>query len=413
MWVNLDWTFKNQLTKQYTHSYHDYPAKMIFPIANQLFKMYAVKNGVVLDPYCGSGTTLVEAVRHEMKAFGFDLNPLARLIAQTKTYKLDVDKLKLLIKKFDELINLKPNGEKIPDNFKIDGISDVNFWFKSPVIEKLISIKEFVFNIDDPKLRDFFKVAFSETVRESSNTRKNEFKLYRYAPEKLEKHNPDPYKIMTEKIKRNFQSYLDMEMFMSERTWYEATVLDFNSCLGIPNTMLNEGSIDLIVTSPPYGDSKTTVAYGQYSRLSSAWLEFLKPEQVDNKLMGGRKKNIEKLPSKKLNKCISEILSIDEQRAKEVFSFYKDLFDSISNVSKLIKNNGYVCYVVGNRTVKGVMLPTDEIVKDFFLESGLKYVLTYVREIPNKRMPLKNSPSNQVGKTANTMLNEYIVVMKK
>jgi hypothetical protein len=345
-----------------------------------------------------------------MKSYGFDLNPLARLISQTKTYKLDVNSLKLWVEKFYNQPILKTN---VPCDFKINGISDINFWFKPSVIEGLISIKEFIFNIDDSKIRDFFKVAFSETVRESSNTRKNEFKLYRYAADKLEKHNPDPYKIMSEKLKRNFKAYLDMEMFMFDRNWYESTVLDFNSCVGIPDKILAESSVDLIITSPPYGDSKTTVAYGQYSRLSSAWLDFPEPEKVDKNLMGGDKKTINELPSKELNNCILEISKVDEDRAKEVFSFYKDLFDSILNVSKLVKKNGYVCYVVGNRTVKGVVLPTDEIVKDFFSENGLNHISTFVREISNKRMPLKNSPSNQAGKIASTMLNEYIVTMKK
>ena len=68
--------------------------------------------------------------------------------------------------------------------------------------------------------------------------------------------------------------------------------------------------------------------------------------------------------------------------------------------------------VVGNRTVKEIQIPTDEIIielckKDFFHHK------TIAREIPNKRMPRKNSPTNIIGKTVNTMLEEFIIILER
>ncbi len=94
-------------------------------------------------------------------------------------------------------------------------------------------------------------------------------------------------------------------------------------------------------------------------------------------------------------------------------SFYNDLLSSIHNVSRLVKSNGYVCYVVGIRSVSSVILPTSDTIIDFFSFYGLKYVTTHLRSIPNKRMPARNSPSNVPGLTSSTMLSEHIVVMKK
>ena len=82
-------------------------------------------------------------------------------------------------------------------------------------------------------------------------------------------------------------------------------------------------------------------------------------------------------------------------------------------MSKLITSNGYVCYVVGNRTVSSEILPTSDAIKDFFSYYGLEYVTTHLRSIPNKRMPARNSPTNISGKTSNTMSSEHIIVMKK
>jgi tRNA G10 N-methylase Trm11 len=191
------------------------------------------------------------------------------------------------------------------------------------------------------------------------------------------------------------------------------TIYDFNTVEGVPDT-LPSSDFDLIITSPPYGDSRTTVAYGQYSRLSSQWLDLEEPNLVDKKLMGGQSNGqIPKFDCPPLDKAIKKISDVDHKRSLEIASFYIDLEKSIHNVSRLIRRAGYVCYVVGNRRVKGVTLPTDEAIVSFFERNKFAHVDTFVRNIPNKRMPAKNSPTNEPGKLDTTMLNEYIVVLRK
>jgi tRNA G10 N-methylase Trm11 len=191
-------------------------------------------------------------------------------------------------------------------------------------------------------------------------------------------------------------------------------IYGFNTVEGIPEEIFNKSKVDLVVTSPPYGDSHTTVAYGQYSRLSAAWLGLEEPERIDRKLMGGQTiKKMPELPCEELNKVISLIEQKDPKRAMEVASFYVELHKSIVNVAKAIKSDGYACYVVGNRKVKGIVLPTDITIRDFFSSVGYEYIATHQRSIPNKRMPMRNSPTNATGVLEDTMTREYIVVMRK
>jgi hypothetical protein len=76
--------------------------------------------------------------------------------------------------------------------------------------------------------------------------------------------------------------------------------------------------------------------------------------------------------------------------------------------------NGHVCFVVGNRTVKGINIPTDKIMSEMFNARGnYKYITTHERAIPNKRMPKLNSPSNKTGQKVTTMNNEFIFVLQK
>lgn len=364
-----DWTFNGASTRELTHCYHDYPARMIPQVAGKLLDSFGVSSKYLFDPYSGSGTSLVEANIRGINASGTDLNPLARLIAKAKTVTPKTDLLEKQISVFNKLI-LDEKLRKIKETQEIYGISRLDFWFKPAVIERLVKLRKFIKDIDNEDIRLFFQVAFSETVRESSNTRNEEFKLYRYSEEKLAKFNPDVYGIMSLKLQRNFNGYKKYKAIIDNLKRHpSANVYNFNTVDGIPEDTIRPESMDIVVTSPPYGDSGTTVAYGQYSRLSAAWLELEEPDKIDRKLMGGKTvKGYPSFPSKSLNTAIDEVRKSDEKRAHEVASFYVDLLSSISNVANIVKKNGYTCYVVGNRKVKGVVLPTDIAVKDFFCE---------------------------------------------
>ena len=118
-------------------------------------------------------------------------------------------------------------------------------------------------------------------------------------------------------------------------------------------------------------------------------------------------------PSSSLNEALERVADEDEKRAREVVAFYDDLNQSISNVACILRRGGHACYVVGNRKVKGVVLLTSEVIRDFFLEYGMEHISTVTRSIPNKRMPSRNSPTNKLGMLDDTMTTEYIVVMRK
>ena len=110
---------------------------------------------------------------------------------------------------------------------------------------------------------------------------------------------------------------------------------------------------------------------------------------------------------------VGRIAEKDEKLAREVFSFYFDLSRTIEIIAAKVRPGGYVCFIVGNRRVKGIELPTDKISADFFKSNGFQHLKTAVRAISNKRMPSLNSPSNVVGQKDLTMRYEYIVVMRR
>lgn len=409
-----DWTFDGASTRDLTHCYHDYPARMIPQVARKVLDLFGHNSRVLFDPYCGTGTSLVEGFVRGIHVIGTDLNPLARLIAKAKITSISTELLDDSIKRFVKYVNCyRIEDGRFVDN--IPRVKNLEFWFKPPVVSKLAYVKGFIDQIAIEDIALFFKVAFSETVRESSNTKISEFKLFRKAGEDLDRFDPDVFETMLVKLNRNRHGLRKFNtiIHLLERAPL-ARILDFNSVSSIPPDAIEHESIDLVLTSPPYGDSHTTVAYGQYSRLSSEWMGFQEARSVDNMLMGGQNGHYAKeTASKTINIAIKIINEKDPKRGKEVSAFYNDLEASIRNVACVIRRGGIACYVVGNRTVKGIVLPTDLAVMNFYQEYGFEHIRTFRRNIPNKRMPARNSPSNIPGVIEKTMTNEYIVVMQK
>ena len=193
----------------------------------------------------------------------------------------------------------------------------------------------------------------------------------------------------------------------------DVKICNFNSVYSIPDDILPDNSIDMIITSPPYGDSHTTVAYGQFSRWSNEWFGFPNAQSLDNLLMGGKKNATKQFEVQSITTELQNIKNTDTIRYAEVLSFLNDYYLSISHIAPKIRTGGKICYVVGNRTVKGIQIPLDYFTAETFEHFGFKHNTTIVREIPNKRMPSKTSPTNKIGAKVATMSNEYIVIMTK
>ena len=403
------WDFREADTKEYTHCFHTYPAMMIPQIARKLIKEYGREGGWLLDPYCGTGTSLVEASLFGMHSIGCDINPLVRLIAAAKSRPVCLSALDETLRELNEsLFEIGYRESKLPDA-QVPNILNLTYWFSDEVIRTLAYLRARISHVRDKAIQNFILVAFSETVREVSYTRNGEFKLYRMPTNKLKDFNPDVFGIFTKKLRRNRQG---LASYLEKRKNVKVSVSMVNTVQGeLPTPHPPEG-YDIVMTSPPYGDSQTTVAYGQFSRLAAEWIGLPNARKVDKLAMGGVRSK-EALTDSPVSSAVEKIRSVDEKRAEEVSAFYIDLERSINSIAHVCSPHATICYVVGNRRVKGVLLPTDEFVVEAFRQHGFVHRTTIVRNIPNKRMPKKNSPSNIAGETSKTMHEENIVVCQR
>ncbi len=392
--------------QSYSTSYpnlHKYPATMIPQIGIELFKELNINKGKLLDPYCGSGSSFTIGLDRGLnEMYGFDINPLAVLISRTKFTKLDIEKVKLLRQRLrNKIYEFVKNVDNL-EEIEIPQYNNIDFWFSKPVLQNLSILKHFIDKIEI-NIRRIFLVPLSESIRECSYTRNNEFKLYRIKSEDMLQFNPDVFGVYFAKLNKVIDIY---------EKYYFPKINGAKIDISYSKFPKKENEFDVVLTSPPYGDSFTTVAYGQFSMFSNQWFGIKYARQIDKLLMGGSTVK-ENYPNSLMTEYINEVAKQSKKRALEVSSFYIDLDKSIKDVANSMKKGGKVIYVVGNRRVKDIQLPTDQFVAEKFEQNGFKHLFTYERLLGNKAMPSQNSPSNKTGQRKGTMTKEYIVVCEK
>ena len=305
------WDFKDDDTKEYTHGLHNYPAVMVCPISRNIISLVRGIQPVnaLLDPFSGSGTVVVEGMLNGVPTVaGNDINPLALLLTKVKSTPLDCSKLKkeaAAVKKsiveaieknkahleaVDDYVanelgldisGKKGWGDSAPQYLKqfcsekgmditIPEFKNIGYWFRPRVILELAIEKAAIENVKDKDIRDFIFVAMSESIRLVSNRRNGEFKMFRMPAPKVLTFRPDVYAEFEKIFDRNIEKMGDFVAKLKENGSIPKVSIFRNSACTLED--VPNDTYDLIVTSPPYGDSRTTVAYGEYSRLSLQWI---------------------------------------------------------------------------------------------------------------------------------------------
>lgn len=385
---------------------HKYPATMIPQVGIELFKELGINRGRLLDPYCGSGSSFIVGLDRRLSEMdGCDINPLAVLIARAKFTKIDIESLENMKQRLRSDVYEFSKNEENFTSLKTPDYTNIHFWFSKEVLLKLTILRNFIDLVKDDDIKRFFWVPLSETIRECSWTRSNEYKLFRMKPEELLNFNPDVFDVYFYKLNKCLDIY---------KYAYLPLLIENQAKINVEDRAfeIKDENYDIVLTSPPYGDSATTVAYGQFSMFANEWMGMKNARRLDRMMMGGQT-----ISNKYLSGLIAEpimrIHSESPKRALEVSSFYFDLENSIRDVAASVRRGGIAIYIVGNRRVKDVQLPTDQFIAEKFEQNGFKHLFTYERLLGNKVIPSRNSPTNKAGQASSTMTREYIVASQK
>ena len=402
-----EYSFQGERLLRGRHKIHPYPAMLHPLLVDSLIDQYASPKDVIFDPFCGSGVTLVQSQASGYESIGFDINPMALLIARVKTGSYQ--KATLLKESQDLKEFLCSQGRLDPEVIDIPQITNRDYWYCQSVLHDLGRIR-WALKHRSYEYRDFFLTVFAFVCRNQSLTKNSEFKRYRMKAEKIARSTHDVFP--------KFFSHLEamMEVFLNtETSRAPSQVILAYSDHQIPPSI----TYDLVISSPPYGDSRTTVAYGQYTSFGYEWIGCLNPYydqnyKMNKESLGQKSEVIEQLREHPiLMEVVQKIKGVNAKRADEVLYFFNGYYKALRNISKNLNKKGRVCFVVGNRTVGGFQIPMDQITASFLSSMGLDFQEIFVRTIHNKVMPPKNSPSNQPGVKSKTMSHEYGVVFSK
>lgn len=420
-WLN-EWTFKKRRDKFFCHNIHKYPAMFIPEVVEKIIKLYSDKGDKVLDIFSGSGTSVLESMLLGRIPVGIELNPLACLITKVKcTPIIDID--------FESEIS-KIESKFYNKKFERIEFERIEFWFNEKTIEYISNIIGSINEIKSESFKDLALVSLSDIIRYLSVCKHSGFKMHRDLNKiEIKYTDVEIFEIFKKNLKKNIEDIKKLNAFSCQNELISPTIINSDSRKFLPE--IGESSVDLIVTSPPYGDSRTTVAYGEFSRLSSQFLGLEsisgKPiSSLDKELLGGGKvnKEIEKelsIYSPTLGNII-ELFNLrydkynDEKiikRLNDIVSFYSDIFICMKNAFLYLKSGKYLCMVTASRVVHDAKLHTDLIISEMGNHIGFKLKNIHYRDIPNKRMPNKVSSKNIVGVVSPTMTVESIIIMEK
>lgn len=364
-----------------THDFHSYPAKFIPQFPHKVIVTLSSEGERVLDPFCGSGTTLVESKLLGRPSIGVDTNPIATLVSKVKTTILSEKQVKFIKEISSEIgqsINLhygiKPMASERRKciDFELPQFHNRDFWFKPFVLNELGIIKAHINLIQDVDVRDFLMVAFSSIIIKVSNQESDT----RYAKKDKKIKEFDTFNIFSQKI----NNMLEKITKFSSRASDASVKIYTHDSRHMP--FLEDETVHLIMTSPPYLNAYD---YYLYHKLRMFWL-------------GMNHYAVQELEIGSRNKHSDNDQGVDQYLAS--------IRECLEEMHRTLKPNRYCCIVVGDGIKDNKLVKMDTAFQK--LADNIGFVLSKKITYPLRKYTFS---FNRGYKTMHK--NGYLLIFKK
>lgn len=357
---------KKQNTRYFAHGIHEYKGKFNPQIVRAIMNICgADAHSLILDPFCGSGTSLLEAQLQGCEAFGIDVNPMAAFIAKTKTNIIfnkeeisafDIDGFVFDVQQYVPSIS---HNEDVRTEY-------LRRWFREDILDFIESWRAEANRIANSTIRDLLLLSMSNLLRDYSEQEPSDLRVRR-------RNSPYPEEPIAEAVRKSFlrsQSKISQFHIDQNASYKHAHIVNKSSSSNVFEDLPN---FDLAVTSPPYA---TALPYIDTQRLSIVWLGIDSPKNIkalECSLTGSREtmakreqqkwlfamsRNTKGLCSEVATFCqtLQRQLTVNDGFRKQntpflLYKYFADMSQMFHRVHNILKTGTRFCLVVGyNKT---------------------------------------------------------------
>ncbi len=407
------WDFSGGSARNGAHGLFQYPAMMVPALQGALLDdVFQVLPGsaVVYDPFGGSGTVLTETLRRGHNFVGSDVNPMALLLMSLKA---EPPTAVAAQEQFDDIVAAAAVGHR----GGLPTIPNLGKWFEPAVQESLRRLRLAIRRVESLPVRRFYWVCLAETVRLTSNSRISTFKLHAYSSEDTKARTLDAMRTFRAVVSGNIEALRAEEAARAGEPGGTAILLPGPAATTTWSEALRP---QVLMTSPPYGDNKTTVPYGQHSYLPLAWIDgrdvpggiprevLNSTSAIDSRSLGGSLVGADAAATS-LSLISPQTAAFAQSMPqpslrKKVLAFSRDYVMTMQAIIGRLAPGGYSFFTLGERRVGGRGFPLVELTNDILAAANHVGVAQITRALPRRR---RIGPRNSEG---TTMAHEVIIV---
>lgn len=427
---DVDFANTSREIRYLTHSFHEYKGRFYPQLVKSLINYSGAKKGeILLDPFCGSGTSLVESLLYGLNAVGTDINPIAYLIAKSKIRSLQIEPkdLEKTMQQYAAFIgsNLDIDIKSFEHSLDIDYLQN---WFPLENLKKvLVLIRQIDKEVNDD-IKLLLKVTLSNILRDFSYQDPTQLRIRR--------RKDQPKKNIFEEFNKNLCSNINILRNFHNMNFEKRDTQIQNFLCDVKNLQsgigLKSNSIDLVITSPPYA---TALPYVDTDRISLFAFGYANSKeafrQLEKTMIGNREitpKEREQLESEMIGSFINQLLPNNVTKLIEkiyllnkdadvgfrrkntaclLFKYFYDMKLALEQINQVLKPNKYAFTVVGNnRTTAGgelIKIPTDDFIASIAEKVGFKF---------ERKISLEVQKSYSIH-SKNSINTESILVLRK
>lgn len=327
----------NKSTTYFTHGFHPYPAKYTPQLVNKYLSSFCKQGDTILDPFCGSGTTVVEGAINGINAVGIDLNPIACIVSKAKSNKykdVDIQHIDNIIKQVRTL-----NADSTLD-IEVPDFPNRSHWFQENVCKELANLKNKINLIENSNVKDLLLCAFSKIIVKVSNQDSE----VRYTAKNKNHPNGAVYNLFIETLLSYIETLKSNEYSILAKT----EIFNGDSLSALKN--FTDNHFDFVMTSPPYIN---TFDYYLYHKLRMFWLDY-DHRPIRKKEIG----NHHRIDTKDFTTARNEY--VEAMRL------------IINELSRVAKPKSKFVMIIGDGIVDGVTIDMSRVVSEICTQSNFK-----------------------------------------